>query len=246
MYRRKEKEYLEIKDPHLAIVMSGTPKQVNHIMPEVENGLFSRFMYYKFEDHGGFKNPFVSLSNLNYIKFFSEKGKYIFDIYQELQKRTHPLVFKLTREQENRFTQDFDQMLTKGRLLVGNDFDANIKRLGIIHFRLAMMLSVLRMFEDGEELDTLICSDQDFETAMTIVTTTEKHAIAVYQDLDSNKLKGNKLAFYEKLPMKFDRQGYLKVAESLGIQAKSAEHYIAQFKQKLIGHDGHNEYTKKG
>ena len=244
MYRRKEREYLEIKSPHLAIVMSGTPKQVNHIMPDVENGLFSRFMYYKFEDHGGFKNPFVSPSNLNYMEFFSEKGKYIFDLWQELQKRTLPLTFKLTKEQENRFTDSFDQMLTKDRLLVGTDFDANVKRMGINHFRIAMILTVLRMFEDGERTDILTCSDQDYETAMTIVTTLEKHAIAVYHNLDNNVLKGNKLAFFEKLPLKFDRQGYLKVAAELGINPKTAEYYIGQFQPKLIMHDDHNDYTK--
>lgn len=244
MYRRKDREYLEIKSPHLAIVMSGTPKQVTHIMPETENGLFSRFLYYKFEDHGGFKNPFVSPANLNYMEFFSEKGRYIFDLWQELQKRTQPLTFKLTEEQETRFTDCFDQMLTKDRLLVGSDFDANVKRMGIIHFRIAMILSVLRMFEDGEYLDTLICDDLDYETAMTIVTTLEKHAIAVYHNMDINGLKGIKLSFYEKLPMKFDRQGYLKVAAELGIKEKTAEYYIGQFQPKLIAHDDHNDYMK--
>jgi hypothetical protein len=46
MFRRKDNEHIEIEDPHLAIALSGTPKQVHNMMPDVENGLFSRFLYY--------------------------------------------------------------------------------------------------------------------------------------------------------------------------------------------------------
>jgi len=242
--RRKDNELREIKDPHIAIVVSGTPGQVHRLIPQVDNGVFSRFVYYKFKDIGGFKNPFVSVKNVNYLEFFKQKGIEIFELYQLLQNRTQPIIFQVTVAQGERFKDYFDQMLTKDRLLIGDDFDANVKRMGIIHFRIAMILTVLRMYEDGEITDILTCSDHDFETAMTIVTTLEQHAIAVYHSMPSNGLKGKKLAFYEKLPQKFDRQCYLKVAASLGIQAKLAEYYIAQFQPKLISHDVHNEYTK--
>ena len=88
-----------------------------------------------------------------------------------------------------------------------------------------------------------ICCDLDFQTAMTIATTLEKHAIAFFQNLHNNDLKGAKLKFFEKLPPQFDRQGYLKVAEELGIQPKTAEKYIGQFKPKLLSHE-HNLYLK--
>ena len=63
LFRRKDNEYIEIETPHLAIVLSGTPKQVRNLIPDVENGLFSRFLYYAFEDFSDFINPFVSHKN---------------------------------------------------------------------------------------------------------------------------------------------------------------------------------------
>ena len=252
--RRKDNEYIEIKNPHMAIVMSGTPNQLKRILPDAENGLYSRYMYYAFEDMGGFKNPFESNSQNDYIGFFKQKGSVVSGYYQHLQNRTQSIVFKLTEEQAFRFINYFDAMLHKNRVLVGHDFDASVKRMGIIHFRIAMILTVLRYFEvDLTErvtpshplsTNTLVCSDQDFETALTIVTTLEKHAIAIYNNMDNNGLKGNKLAFYEKLPQKFDRQCYLKVAAELGINPKNAEYIIGQFQPKLIKHDEHNNYTK--
>ena len=91
-------------------------------------------------------------------------------------------------------------------------------------------------------INTLICSDLDYETAITIAATLEKHAIAVYQTMPSNGLKGISLTFFEKLPQQFDRQGYLKVAEELGIQTRTADKYIAQFK-RLLNHE-FNGYSK--
>jgi len=276
MSRRKDNESIDIKDPHLAMVLSGTPKQVNNIMPDVENGLFSRFMYYAFTDNSEFKNPFISYKQINYTNFFNQKGKVIFELYQTLLKLTTPLRFKLSDEQGLRFTEHFRAMLTKNKMLLGNDLDANIKRLGIITFRIAMILTALRLldtekvtrritekvttanqcYEDQDlstlnenshllsRLSSLICSDQDYNTAITIATTLEKHAIAVYQNMPNNGLKGIHLAFYEALPEKFDRQCYLKVADKLGIIPKTADKYISLFKTKLLDHE-HNEYSKK-
>ena len=245
MFRRKDNEFIEIHDPHIAIGLSGTPKQVHNMIPDVENGLFSRFLYYAFEDNSEFKNPFVSHRPINYTDFFNHKATVIFDLYQQLQRLPQKIVFQLTDAQGSKFTDIFNTMLTKNNLLLGRDFDANIKRLGLITFRIAMIISGLRILEDGDLSSPMICSDRDFETAMTIATTLEKHAIAVFQNLPNNDLKGIKLKFFEKLPQQFDRQGYLKVAEELGILPRTAEKYVGQFKPKLLNHE-HNLYTKVG
>ena len=243
MFRRKDNEFIEIRDPHIAIALSGTPKQVHNMMPDVENGLFSRFLYYAFEDNSEFKNPFVSHCPVNYTDFFREKATIIFDLRQQLNSLREPVSFKLTEEQGQQFTEQFNAMLSRNKLLLGRDFDANIKRLGLITFRIAMILSALRILEEGELTNPMICSDLDLQTAMTIAATLEKHAIAVFQNLPNNGLKGIKLKFFEKLPPQFDRQGYLKVAEELKIHPKTAEKYIGQFKSKLLHHE-HNQYTK--
>ncbi|HEY3373387.1 MAG TPA: DUF3987 domain-containing protein [Prolixibacteraceae bacterium] len=243
MFRRKDNEYIDIKDPHLAIVLSGTPKQVENMIPDPENGLFSRNMYYGFEDQSEFKNPFVSHSRENYPEFFKRQGSIILDLYEHLQNRNNPITFKMTDDQGIRFTSIFDTMLSKDNLLVGREFNATVKRLGLITFRIAMVITALRLLEDGEFPDTLICSDLDFQTAITIAITLEKHAVAIFQRMGNNELKGKSLAFYEKLPEQFDRQSYLKVAEELGINPKTAERYIKLFQPKLLNH-AHNAYTK--
>jgi len=51
--RRKDREFVELETPRLSALLSGTPKQVSTLIPNAENGLFSRFIFY-FLNHFGF------------------------------------------------------------------------------------------------------------------------------------------------------------------------------------------------
>ena len=106
------------------------------MMPDVENGLFSRFLYYAFEDYSDFKNPFVSHQKVNYTEFFEDKGTQMYDLYQTLIDQPSPLEFRFTAEQGEIFTQQFNVLYKRNRMLLGNDFNANSRRLGLITFRI--------------------------------------------------------------------------------------------------------------
>jgi hypothetical protein len=129
-------------------------------------------------------------------------------------------------------------------MLLGNDFNANSRRLGLITFRIAMVLRTLRTLEDGEYSNPIVCSETDFQTAIQIAFTLEKHAIAVFQNLPNNDLKGIKLKFYNALPESFNRQAYLAVAKELDIKEKTAEKYIGQFKENDLLEHEYNKYKK--
>lgn len=244
MMRRTNKEYIEIKDPHLAMALSGTPGQVFSMMPTVEDGLFSRFAYYAFQDNSEFKHPFKSYCGVDVTDFFNKKAKEISDLYELLNGLEQPIEFKLTEEQGDEFAATFNTLLSRGKLLIGQDFNANIKRLGVITFRIAMLLSGLRILESGDISSQMVCSDTDYQTAINLAVILEKHALSVFQKMPKNTLNGKKLSFFDALPDQFDRQTYLKVADDLGIIEKTADKYISQFKKSLLNHE-HNLYTKK-
>jgi hypothetical protein len=48
--------------------------------------------------------------------------------------------FALTQEQGILLTEEFNKKLQRRKLLLGDDFDANTKRLGMIPFRLFIFL----------------------------------------------------------------------------------------------------------
>ena len=51
---------------------------------------------------------------------------------------------------------------------LGEDIIASVRRLGLITYRIAMIMSALRIMEDGCFEDNIICRDVDFETALVI------------------------------------------------------------------------------
>ena len=62
---------------------------------------------------------------------------------------------------------------------------ASVRRLGVIMFRLAMCISVLRLTEDGNYEDDITCLDIDYQTAKTITLTLIQHNAKVFSTLPS-------------------------------------------------------------
>jgi hypothetical protein len=242
--QKRKDSYIEIKEPHLAVVLSGTPRQVTNLMPDEENGLFSRFMYYAFEDNGEFKNPFTANNSLDFKDYFVNKGQEIFNLYEQLNNLTDPIDFQVTPEQGKLFTETFNKMIKRNRVLVGKNFDANTKRLGLITFRIAMTLSVLNIIDDGNITNPMVCSEELFKASMELAFILEKHAIEVFKKLPSHNLKGNQQIFYDALPDNFDRQAYLAIAQEKNIGEKAAEKYIKQYKDKGLLDHKYNNYSK--
>ena len=157
--------------------------------------------------------------------------------------------FCLTVSQQQQFNSYFEQTQIQYIELCGEDYIGTVRRLGLITFRIAMILTALRIMDNGELRSPLVCSDTDFNIAMEIVKVLVQHAAHVFQQLPTDtaaKVQPNqKQQFLNMLPAEFDRQTYLAVAEKLKIPAKTAEKQIARFaKTGLINHYAQNQYRK--
>jgi hypothetical protein len=247
-YRRTDREYVEIENPCLSTVLSGTPRQVSTLIPNAENGLFSRFIFYHMNIKPIWKNVFASSNNEGLDEYFNRLGKEFLPLYNALN--THPAIqFCLTSEQQDQFHAFFTQVQVKYLTLQGMDYMATIRRLGLIAFRIAMVLSILRLLETGDFSDKYDCTEDDFQTTLSIINVLVKHASYVYSELPEDstptKQKNRKEQFLDQLPEKFNRPGYLALAKSLSIAEKTAEGYITQFCEKgLIFRDQQSSYTK--
>lgn len=248
-YRKTDREHVELESPCLSAVLSGTPKQVSNLIPSAEDGLFSRFMFYYMDLQPEWADVFGSNNPICLDDVFYQMGKDFYPFYQEL-KKCSPIQFSLSDTQQTQFNDFFRQRFLKYTNLKGEDYIGTIRRLGLIAFRLSMILSVLRLMESGEIPETIICEQQDFETALSIADTLMVHAAFIFAQLPENDTPTKRLSkkerFYEALPAKFNRQSYLEVAEKHGVNPKTAERYISEFqKAGMIHRDAHNEYIKE-
>ena len=168
--RKTEKLFIDIKEPKLSMVISGTPDQLKPLIKSRENGLFSRFMIYNFDEITEFKNVFAAKTRNNKV-IFNDAGKNIFNLYGELAKLEKPIEFSFTDSQKRKF---LDRIRPIRADIVNNhsqSFISNLHRHGLMLFRIAMILTVLRNKFIINNEEKLFCSNNDFIIALQLMKT---------------------------------------------------------------------------
>ena len=246
-YRRTDREYVDIEKPCLSTVLSGTPKQIQALVPSAENGLFSRFMFYYMNIKPTWKNVFQTDTTNGLDEYYDQLGKDFFELYKTL-KNNPDIEVRLTTEQQQKFNVFFEKLQTKYLNLQPDDYIATVRRLGLIAFRIIMLFSVFRIMEDGDVNQVRYCEDIDFENTLEMISVLVKHSSKVFNDLPIEqkevKRANRKERFLEALPYQFSRQDYLNIADKSKIPHKTAEGYITKFVDAgLIHREAHNNYT---
>ncbi len=246
-YRRTDREYVDIERPCLSTVLSGTPKQIQALVPSAENGLFSRFMFYYMNIKPTWKNVFQTGTANGLDEYYDQLGKDFFELYKTL-KNNPTIEVRLTTEQQQKFNVFFEKLQTKYLNLQPDDYIATVRRLGLVSFRIMMLFSVFRIMEDGDVNQVRCCEDIDFENTLEIISVLVKHSSKVFNDLpiEQKQIKraNRKERFLESLPYQFSRQDYLNIADKNKIPHKTAEGYITKFVGAgLIHREAQNNYT---
>lgn len=250
-HRRGDDEHVEVDVPKLSTVLSGTPDQIKTLIKTPENGLFSRFAFYYLESNLEFKNVFKRTSGESLNKYFASLGQEYLEFYHELQK-AHPLEFSLTPQQEEKFLDYFSESQTELFIDFGEGILATIRRMGIICYRLAMILTALRIMETGDFYSNPVCADQDFDSALKISSVLLQHSTKVFCELFGEKQRPrlssvDEKRLYNALPTEFGRPDYIKAARELKINERTAEGYVSKFcgKMGLVERLGYGKYRKK-
>jgi hypothetical protein len=140
--RRKDREYITLETPKLSALLSGTPRQVQSLIPDAENGLFSRLMFYCMNIRLQWIDVFACNENESLDQRFNRFGDVFFELYRTL-KQYENIRFSLSDSQQTAFNQYFQQVQQQYWELLGNDYIGTIRRLGLIIFRVALVLSIL-------------------------------------------------------------------------------------------------------
>jgi hypothetical protein len=190
-YRRTEKEFVEIENPCIATVISSTHDQLKNLIPTVEDGLFSRFLFYELQASKDFKNVFDSRKN-DYPTKFQELAEHFLKAYTMLADFPEPITVSLTENQQEKFLATFQEWTDEIREYVSDDLRGSVNRLGLICFRVAMILTVLRHLEDDHHMSVhIVCEDPDFENALKIVTILKRQALKVFYSMPGAKAKND-------------------------------------------------------
>jgi hypothetical protein len=134
---------------------------------------------------------------------FNRFGDVFFDFYRTL-KQYENIRFSFSSNQQTAFNKYFEQVQQQYWELLGNDYVGTIRRLVLTIFRVAMILTMLRIMDTGDINQTIVCTDTDFQTAMEIVKVLIQHAAFVFRQLPQTttavQTANPKMILFQALP----------------------------------------------
>jgi len=230
--RKTDAEYVSIMNCQLAIGMVGTSNQFLKLVNNRSDGFLSRFLVYNVDTPpvaSGIK-PCPTCPNLT--ESFTKMADEVFDFWS-FSKRS-PLHVELQ-------THHWDILETyiKDRLQpivskYGDDGSQVLFRGGLQCFKICMVLSALRRYENAEATTEIICTDDDFATALQLVDTSIQHSFIFFESLPQVGLKIKSLQqeeFLEGVKESFTRSEALTLGKKMGVSETSVDRYL----KKLTG-----------
>ncbi len=263
MSRRKDREYLEIDSPRLSVVLAGTPEQVRHLIPDAENGLLSRFIFYFIPFRRGIRDVFAT-DDVTHSKhaIFKIMGEEFFHLLNTFMNQGS-YVIVLSTHLQHRFVEWLTRLNDECCNEVDNGMQGIIRRLGLIAFRMMMLFTAIRTFgqsqpqarsPDGSII--LECSEEDFNTVLCICEILLYHSIHIYLKLRPTNTRNvlpdietgvnaRRYALYHHLPDEFDKSVYDQTVLDMHENPNTASKWIDRFIQdKRLKRTSKGNYVK--
>ena len=226
--RKTNNEFIEVDCPRISVALAGTPSMVQSLIKSAEDGLFSRFIYYIFRVPSKWRDVSPQKEeNLNeaFAKL-SEEVDLMAITLGKTQTRIH-----LSKGQWELLNKKFGVWLDEVTNFVGEDASSTVKRLGLIVFRIAMVITAIRKFENGSSEQDITCEDTDFETAFALAEVYKEHALLLFSYLPKSlesKVDLNMKRLFEVLPneTEFTRQHAVELGKAIDIKERTVGKYL--------------------
>lgn len=209
--RKTDKVYIKCKEPRLSMCISGTEDQLTPFVKSIDNGLFSRMMYYYFDEVASWENQFTEEEDEGKVDSFKEDiikmDAYTVELYKILEKEEY--ILKLTALQKQKLNNvlsrchEFIKECNIGLLSV-------VKRLGIMVCRLIVILECLenlpKLSESKHEgnVNTIYASENSFVIALKMLPCLLGNAVKISDVMiDKVTLPSRLDEFLKNLPSKF-------------------------------------------
>jgi len=240
--RITELEYSEIKEPKFSVSITGTPNQLDTLITSIQDGLFSRFMFYSFSAKQKWRSTYteaLAVSNNEIFKGFSA------DLCDKFRSNNAQR-FVMTRKQGMQLDEVFSEALGHNSVLYNDDVSGIIFRLGLMTFKIAMTLAALR--SDESEIS---CSDLEFKTSLNLVEKVYlRHSIGILNKINKDSKRLNKtqdeLLNWMKSQGEMKRADIWNKAKTIGIKERTLADILRRFLElNLIKKVTHGVYVAR-
>ncbi len=242
MQRRQNREHFSVEHPRLSVLLTGTRGQVMRLIPDTENGLFSRFVFYSFPAVPTFRNVF-SQNGADPGHAFRKAGKMVKELYLFLKEQPETFQLYLGKKQQEIFMQHFQRIIKMAHQDSGAPILATIHRLGLICFRMSMILTIVRYYHHAKRVKNteINIETTDIYISMDISVVLLYHANMLIADMKNGskhiQIQARQQRFYESLPVEFNWSQALDLGQKMNMSASSVRRYLVsgQFERNTKG-----------
>lgn len=187
--RSTDDSHYEVKHTILSCLFSMTFDQLLQLVPNAMNGLLSRILVLLTQATPTFENVFDSAKE-RYEAETDKIGERVMQLYESLDSigSDKPIRVDLTSSQKARFLSVYHELKNDSFENVGEETAGDIHRQAVMCFKVCMILSTVRAFEEGHMREVITCTDDDFECAMGLMDVLRKHALVVYERMPKPQL----------------------------------------------------------
>ncbi len=236
--RKGNNEFTEVNAPSLSIALSGTPNQVTGLISSSEDGLFSRFMFYAFKVEQQWKDVSPNANNINLTEHFKTLSLTVFKMVLFLQ--SEETIVELSAPQWQLLNHSCQTWLNEVTMFTAEEAASIVKRMGLILYRMAMLFTALRKFENGEAAPVLICADEDFATAMDLAAIYLQHSLLMFNNLPKQSettqftTGDHKRNLFDALPQQFTRQQAVELGKTFQLATRTIDDLLRTALGKLL------------
>jgi hypothetical protein len=241
-YRKTNQENISIRFPCLSMINAGTPNQYRKMFPSTDDGSFSRNLVALIPRSRSFHNVF-DRTKRNYHANILRQADTLKRLYSILRARENNISpdayavephteFLFTPDQERHFVELFGRLKRETMEEVSDVLSGTMNRMGLITFRIAMILSTLRAFE-ASGLTTLpndiICQQEDYEAAIQIMQACRKNTELVFLNYFGKEAQAHE----RQVPNSSTDENEIKEILALSQQGLS----VREISRKICGND---------
>lgn len=201
--RKSDDSYFEVKSPKLAVALSGTMNQVKKLIPTTEDGLYSRFLVYQIQGDRQWRDVSPCNGCVNLNDFFKDQAKEYLAFGEYVSQRSITVTF--TTEQWSRVNNMFKNFHREEIANEESERISLIVRHGVMLYKMCMVLTAFRIYEEKNVADNIECGQNDFEIAMDLITRSLDASVELFTQLSGagKKVQNRREDYFKKLPDEF-------------------------------------------
>lgn len=247
---------VKIPNPALSVILTGTPQQVTRLIPSIENGLFSRFLYYYFTSDSLWRNVFGPNGKIDNLDELNVDISTLVSAMYFDRLNSNKIYFKWTMEQGIELDAFFAELLYESTNIYGAEINSVVYRLGLVASRLGAIIAYFNSYWNNLVVDTFVGStitadEHVFKLVKHLIKVQLQHSQYIFMQLPRRVDKSfsentSKQSFLNMLPDKFTRKEAIEIfAFKAFIKTRTADGFLAEFvKNKKLARKYSGDYYK--